>query len=145
MELEKAVDIIVARTMGWVEGSKEGNPGFIYTNFASVFLHNCQVLRMVPRFQKWGNLKFLKAKWVTSDIYENGFTRVRFNVSGLDVHNHEAVYELNEELQKCLSNKRYIYYPDYFSQKGVIEQAKKQKIAESGVLFDVKKLQDFKF
>ena len=149
MDLEKAVDLIVARTMGWVEGNKGDNPGFIYSNFASVFLHNCQILRMVPHFQKWGNLKFLKAKWVTSDICENGFGKVRFNISGLDVHNQSDVYELNEELQKCISNKRYIHYADYFNQKGIQRQFLGKTSVfvteEPKILFDVKKLQDFKF
>lgn len=152
MNLETAVNQILKNTITWIKGNSKSRPGWVVTNFSNFFLHECNLLVCTPEFKNWRDLAYLrKPKYLSFDFDCYGdLKHVSFNVP--DVYDNYNIKKLNAFLTEASQL--------YWHEGRVGEEEVKniyQEVTQSPekpgifaldtpkVLFDVKKLQDFKF
>lgn len=81
MTLESAVDKIMDETFRWIEGY-QGGEWKLSSGFPSVFIHYCKGLVNVSNLNiGYGDLDFLKPKFMEFDIQEREIKYLKFNSS----------------------------------------------------------------
>lgn len=157
MTLENAVQTILKNTVTWIKGNSASRPGWVVTNFPNFFLHECNLLVCTSEFKNWRDLNYLrKPRFLSFDFDVYGDIKsVKFNIP--EVYNSSQMSRLNALLQQTC----HLYWHEgiigeeeikniYQELKEVVhhQPVKKAEIfATEGpkVLFDIKKLENFKF
>ena len=166
MTLEKATDIIMTNTLTWVGKNAEARPGFIYTNFASFFIHECKILNQTVEFAKWHTLSWVKPRNLSFDFDDEN------ELKSLSFYTGRETTELDGKITAL--NRLFSYQLGTYKNNGYIgnlalrskltEEAKKRLIStpltlsvntslfetdslaeKNKGLFDISKIKNFKF
>ena len=60
MRLETAVQQIIKNTVIWIKANSASRPGWVATNFANFFIHECNLLVTTSEFKHWRDLAHLR-------------------------------------------------------------------------------------
>lgn len=114
MNLEHAAEEILYNTIIWMIGNSpdsheigidKAKKAFdrIWECFPSVFISNAKLLTTTPQFKNWGDLSFLKKRYLSFRIDENGeLTHVAINMP-YDHHKGGSIQEFNRYLRETLT------------------------------------------
>lgn len=144
MELERAVSIIMDEMYRWMQFNiKENKKAFIATNFASVLIHHCKILKNTDEFKLWHSFGFLKPKFLSFDFDDEFQLKyARWYNSGSLYPKDGSIQRLNEEISDYISSKKYSHF---IENSYTVEKKTSVDPQESKLLIDTSKLEAFSF